>query len=107
MQAHSANERFNILLNRMADGGAPSAKKKTSGDRASDAERDACSSDTQARPEPRYMSQGDNHLAYSRWPSGVMSRPSPAHSACSGKSISSTDLPVVRPLISSQNSSAA
>ena len=46
MQARSANERFNVLLKRMADGEAPSSKKQTSGDRALDAGRDACSSDT-------------------------------------------------------------
>ena len=44
-------DRFDALLAAMLEGPAPSAKKKPSGDQASDAERDACCDDTQTRPD--------------------------------------------------------
>ena len=49
--------RLDTLLAAMLAGGPPSsAKKKPSGDQASDAERDACCDDIQTRPD---TSQGD------------------------------------------------
>lgn len=43
--------RFDTLLAAMLAGEAPSARKKPSGDQASDAADDACCDDTQTRPD--------------------------------------------------------
>lgn len=47
----ATNSRFERLLTAMASGGAPSARKRSSAGRASDAGRAACSSDTQTPPD--------------------------------------------------------
>jgi hypothetical protein len=46
-QDDDPHDKFDRLLKAMTEGEAPSVRKKPSADPASDAERDACSSDTQ------------------------------------------------------------
>jgi hypothetical protein len=49
--ADSTKNRFDRLLKAMAEGEAPSAQKTPSGEAASDAEHDACCSDTRTPPD--------------------------------------------------------
>lgn len=56
MPDEDPNARFDALLQRMAHGQAPSGQTTKPADQASDAARDACSSDTQT---PRDTSEGD------------------------------------------------